>query len=76
MEDISEQDICTMDMARRASRMRKLTAVVNDERIQNLTEDLLGGGLSVQSFLKQASYTVVKALNRGLEKKHKRRRVA
>jgi len=74
MEDTTEQDIAVLNAAKRASRARATTAVSNDSTIASLTTDLLGGHISVGRFLKTASYTIVNALNRGLEGKRKKKK--
>ena len=57
------------------SRARKVSAVINDSKIKALNEELLAGTMSVRTFLKKASFTIMKALNVGLNGKKRRRNV-
>lgn len=74
MEDTSQQDLAVFKAGRRTSRQRATTAAANDCTIKSLTADLLEGNISVKHFLKGASYTVVRALDRGLKGQKKKKR--
>ncbi|XP_034254909.1 uncharacterized protein LOC117653380 [Thrips palmi] len=68
IEDRTEQDIKTLDHCRsNASRIRATAAVCNDEVIKGLTADLKEGSTSVRNFLKQVSYCISRAVQRGLD---------
>ncbi|XP_052129966.1 uncharacterized protein LOC127751052 [Frankliniella occidentalis] len=74
MEDTTQQDLHVLRKKKKAVRRRSVSAVANDETIRVLTQELKDKHISVASFLKDASYTIVKALNRGLNGKKKIRR--
>ena len=75
MEDSTTQDLYTLNSARNASRLRAVSAVANDETVKALTEDLQEGNISVRAFLRRASYTIVKSLNRGLNGRKRKHNV-
>ncbi|KAK3931273.1 Dihydroorotase-like protein [Frankliniella fusca] len=56
-------------------RRRPLSALANDRTIQALTEDLDAGNISVRKFIKVASYTTLRSLNRGLNGKKRKRNI-
>jgi len=68
IEDRTHQDIKTLNYSRRnPSRMRATNAVSNDDVIKGLTTDLLEGTVSMKNFLKQVSYSISRAMQRGLD---------
>ncbi|XP_052130928.1 uncharacterized protein LOC127751419 [Frankliniella occidentalis] len=75
MEDSTYLTIKVLDRPGNVTRSRPLSAVSNDRTIKALTEELQGGFISVRRFLKVASYTTLKSLNRGLNGKKRRRNI-
>ncbi|KAJ1518904.1 hypothetical protein ONE63_011490 [Megalurothrips usitatus] len=74
MEDCTQQDLYVI-RRRKASRARAVTAEANDETVRALTALLKEDAISVRSFLKEASYTIVKSMNRGLNGRKKKKNV-
>lgn len=74
MEDNTEQDMATLNAGKNASRARATSAVSNDSRIKALTQELLDKTVSIRAFLKGTSYSVVQAMNWGLEGRRRKTR--
>ncbi|KAE8739228.1 hypothetical protein FOCC_FOCC015280 [Frankliniella occidentalis] len=55
LEDICNSDHIVLDGGAQASRARKASALVNDERINGLTEDYDEGEITIDEFLRRAS---------------------
>ncbi|KAK3916107.1 Aliphatic amidase expression-regulating protein [Frankliniella fusca] len=75
LEDRTEQNRAVLNQLTKAKRPRSVSAVSNDVRIAALTEDLEEGHISVKRFLESASYTIIRAVNRGLNGRKKKKNV-
>ncbi|KAK3916209.1 4-hydroxy-3-methylbut-2-en-1-yl diphosphate synthase (flavodoxin) [Frankliniella fusca] len=76
IEDRTQQDIVTLNWSRsNPSRIRATTAVSNDDVVKGLTTDLLERTISVKLFLRQVSYSISRAMQRGIDGRKNRRRI-
>ena len=73
-EDAVFGDLATIKAGENPSRMRKHSALLNDRRIHNFSEDLSKGEISVRQFLLRASWSVSEPVPMGLDGTRKRRR--